>query len=334
MRRMIKGIALLGCVCLLAGCARNETADLNESGQQTQSQPEQTRKAYQRKDTLAAGNGFSFVINGDGKILAAGEREDMEGAFDSVKMPDTSSWENMTYIYASMEGYVVCGVDTEGKPHGDGMYGDAEERNLPFYSDCRQIISDGLSFTMLNDSGKIITVGQKPGYMSMCTLVSDAVYAVEGNSHIVILGADGRVSAFGEKESNGRTKVGDWTGIVDIACGYDHTVGLKEDGTVAAVGDNAYGQCDVSGWTGIVSVAAGPYVTVGLKEDGTVVATGDNTYGQCDVSEWKDIVAVVTSGRHTLGIKKDKTAVAVGDNTYGQCDVSGWSNIRIPEGME
>lgn len=187
---------------------------------------------------------------------------------------------------------------------------------------------------MLNASGKFITLGRKLGYMSMFSLVSDAVYAVEGTTHIVILGADGRVSAFGEKESNGRTKVGDWTDIVDIACGYDHTVGLKEDGTVAAVGDNAYGQCDVSGWTGIVSVAAGEYVTVGLKEDGTVVATGDNTYGQCNVSEWKDIVAVVTSGRHTLGIRKDKTAVAVGDNTYGQCDVSGWSNIRIPEGME
>lgn len=132
MRRMIKGIALLGCICLLAGCARNETAHLNESEPQTQSQPEQTRKAYQRKATLAAGNSFSFAINEDGKILAAGERENMEGAFDSVKMPDTSSWENMVYIYASMEGYVVCGIDAEGKPHGDGMYGDAQEKNLPF----------------------------------------------------------------------------------------------------------------------------------------------------------------------------------------------------------
>jgi len=25
---------------------------------------------------------------------------------------------------------------------------------------------------------------------------------------------------------------------------------------------------------------------VGLKSDGTVVAVGDNTYGQCDVSGW------------------------------------------------
>ncbi|MEH6996676.1 chromosome condensation regulator, partial [Neobacillus drentensis] len=27
--------------------------------------------------------------------------------------------------------------------------------------------------------------------------------------------------------------------------------GLKSDGTVVAVGDNEYGQCDVSDWSGI-----------------------------------------------------------------------------------
>jgi alpha-tubulin suppressor-like RCC1 family protein len=36
-----------------------------------------------------------------------------------------------------------------------------------------------------------------------------------------------------------------------IAAGYRHTVGLKSDGRVTAVGDNKYGQCDVSGWRGI-----------------------------------------------------------------------------------
>ena len=32
-----------------------------------------------------------------------------------------------------------------------------------------------------------------------------------------------------------------------IAAGRCHTVGLKSDGTVTAVGDNKYGQCDVNG---------------------------------------------------------------------------------------
>jgi alpha-tubulin suppressor-like RCC1 family protein len=36
-----------------------------------------------------------------------------------------------------------------------------------------------------------------------------------------------------------------------LAAGRRHTVALESDGTVTAVGDNEYGQCDVSGWHGI-----------------------------------------------------------------------------------
>ena len=39
----------------------------------------------------------------------------------------------------------------------------------------------------------------------------------------------------------------------------------------------------------IVEIAAGSHHTVGLKSDGTVVAVGLNNYGQCDVTDWTDI---------------------------------------------
>ncbi|MDW7658527.1 MAG: chromosome condensation regulator [Bacillota bacterium] len=68
-----------------------------------------------------------------------------------------------------------------------------------------------------------------------------------------------------------------------------HSVGLKSDGTVVAVGNNDYGQCNVGDWTHIVAISAGYDQTVGLKKDGTVVAVGNNKYNQCDVGLWKDI---------------------------------------------
>ena len=74
-----------------------------------------------------------------------------------------------------------------------------------------------------------------------------------------------------------------------ISAGLEHSVGVKSDGTVVAVGKNDYGQCDVSGWTDILAVSAGSNHTVGLKADGTVVAVGDNDDGQRDVSDWTDI---------------------------------------------
>ena len=79
-----------------------------------------------------------------------------------------------------------------------------------------------------------------------------------------------------------------------------------------------------------MAISAGYDHTIGLKADGTVVAVGNNTDGQCDVSDWTDIVAISVDD-HTVGLKKDGTVVAVGENEYGQCDVSGWTDIKLPQ---
>ena len=50
---------------------------------------------------------------------------------------------------------------------------------------------------------------------------------------------------------------------------------LKKDGTVVAVGWNEDGQCNVSDWKDIVAISAGYDHTVGLKKDGTVVANSN-----------------------------------------------------------
>ena len=147
-----------------------------------------------------------------------------------------------------------------------------------------------------------------------------------GYAHTVGLKADGTVAAVGDNE-DGQCQVSGWRDTVAVSAGGLNTVGLKADGTVVAVGYNEYGQCDVSDWRDIVSVSAGGWHTVGLKADGTVVAVGSNRYGRCDVSGWQDIVSVSAGVGHTVGLKADGTVVAVGDNEYGQCDVSGWRDI-------
>ena len=109
-----------------------------------------------------------------------------------------------------------------------------------------------------------------------------------------------------------------------VAAGGWHTVGVKDNGTVVAVGWKDDGQCDVSDWKDIVQVAAGAWHTVGVKNNGHVVAVGRDYEGQCDVSGWTDIVQVTAGWKHTVGLKSDGTVVATGDNNYGQCNVSGW----------
>lgn len=83
-----------------------------------------------------------------------------------------------------------------------------------------------------------------------------------GGSHTTGLKADGTVVAVGCNDY-GQCDVQDWRDIVAIAVGDDdseyaftegqyahlcHTIGLKSDGTVVAVGCNIYGQCNVQNW--------------------------------------------------------------------------------------
>jgi len=144
--------------------------------------------------------------------------------------------------------------------------------------------------------------------------------------HTVGLRLDGTAVAVGFPYT-GLCNVAGWTDLESVSAGANHTVGLKSDGTVVATGDNGYYECEVSGWQGITAVSAGYYFTLGLKSDHTVVAAGWNYFHQSDVSGWTGIAALSGGYYHSVGLKSDGSVVATGDNTYGQCDVSGWKNI-------
>ena len=146
-----------------------------------------------------------------------------------------------------------------------------------------------------------------------------------GWNHTVGLKSDGTVVAAGYNKY-GQCDVSGWTDIVAVSAGSDHTVGLKADGTVVAVGDNEDGKCDVGGWTDIVAISAGDDYTVGVKTDGTVVAVGYEYYIQ-GLDRWTDIVAVSAGDYHTVGLKSDGTVVAKGSDNDGECDVGGWTDI-------
>jgi alpha-tubulin suppressor-like RCC1 family protein len=146
--------------------------------------------------------------------------------------------------------------------------------------------------------------------------------------HTLGLKSDGSVVAVGY-DSYGQCNVANWTDIIQVDGGGEHTVGLRSDGTVVAVGYNGYGQCNVDNWSDIIQVVAGRQHTAGLRSDGTVVAVGLNAYDQCNVGNWTDIVQIAAGANswHTVGLKSDGTVVAVGGNWDGECDLGGWAGI-------
>jgi hypothetical protein len=233
-------------------------------------------------------------------------------------------------ISSTTEGWLLCGnVTTPGE--GTFIYSSGTVANLVAQAEegCQFVGWTGDVDTIADINAATTTITMNGDYSIRANFRPYVSPLVAaGSRHTVGLKPDGTVVAVGDNAS-GQCNVGGWINIVQVAAGNKHTVGLRSDGTVVAVGDNSYGQCDVGSrsWTGIVQVAAGNKHTVGLRSDGTVVAVGDNAYGQCNVVGWTNIVQVAAGYWHTVGLKPDGTVVAVGDNTYGQCNVSGWTNI-------
>ncbi len=120
------------------------------------------------------------------------------------------------------------------------------------------------------------------------------------------------------------------SGVTAIAAGSSHTVALKDDGTVVAWGDNAYGQTTIpAGLSGVTAIAAGFYHTVALKDDGTVVAWGLNDWGQTTIPAGLSGVTSIAAGWiHTVALKNNGMVVAWGNNAYGQTTIpAGLSGV-------
>lgn len=139
--------------------------------------------------------------------------------------------------------------------------------------------------------------------LEACYQKADSLQAAGNNKAAAI--------AFGQsdgyKDSRERS-ITLWNTIAEhptLAAGRRHTVGIRSDGTVAAVGGNDDGQCETSAFSDIIAVAAGNFHTVGLRADGTVVSCGKTTNKQCDVSSWENIISIAAGGNHTVGLKID-----------------------------
>ena len=122
------------------------------------------------------------------------------------------------------------------------------------------------------------------------------------------------------------------TNVVAIAAGCEHSLLLKDDGTVAAFGvylSSSPPDAPVTvpdGLTGVVAVAGGDSHSLALKADGTVVAWGINTDGQTNVPpDLTNVVAISAGANHSLALKADGTMVGWG--TSGTNAPDGLTNI-------
>lgn len=139
------------------------------------------------------------------------------------------------------------------------------------------------------------------------------------------------------------------SGVTMVAGGTDHTLDLKQDGTVWAWGNNDYGQLgdgttldrytpvQVQGLDSVVAISAGSGFSLALKSDGTVWAWGGNWNGQLgdssvayryipvQVTTLSSVVAIASGHYHNLAVKSDGTVWAWGWNIHGVLGDGRWN---------
>ena len=136
-----------------------------------------------------------------------------------------------------------------------------------------------------------------------------------------------------------------FSGVVSVAAGENHTVILKDDGSLWGAGDSSNGELGLKGVlavftrlnaagapvSGAKAIAAGNNTSFFIDSDGSLWASGYNYYGELGFghrnpqpsfskveSAGQDVKAIAAGFRHTVILKGDGTLWAAGYNFNGQ----------------
>ncbi len=175
-----------------------------------------------------------------------------------------------------------------------------------------------------------------------CGTVSAVGTIIVKNSPATTITGNTPFCAGGNTVLNSNATGGAGGSVTATSGGGNHSLFLKNDGTVWATGYNGNGQLgdgtttqkttpvQVSGLSGITAIAAGLSHSLFLKNDGTVWGTGRNNNGQLgdgttthrttpvQVSGLSGITAIAAGQNHSLFLKNDGTVWATGYNGNGQ----------------
>ena len=146
--------------------------------------------------------------------------------------------------------------------------------------------------------------------------------------------------------------------VTAVAAGYEHSLFLKGDGSLWAMGRNQYGQLGDGTYNAtnrpeqivggnVTAIAAGYYHSLFLKNDGSLWAMGNNQDGQLGDSSYNNVspfgtnqpqqiiasgvMAIAAGGDHSLFIKSDGSLWAMGENNVGQLGDGTYNTTNQPE---
>ena len=298
-------------------------------------------KRNQNNNCIAAGIRNSIAITKYGTIITAGK--------NGFKQLNTNDWKNIISI--DIYGTLTIGLQENGVAKIAGTYNKQEIYDLAIWNNLIDIAAGEQFVVGLKSNGTVIAAGHNgdgqinvESWNNVIDIDAGARFtvALTENKELLFSGCDnGQIEDF-EKHKDA------WKDVINISAsggekggkGKGHTVGLKSNNTLVAVGDNDYGQCDFSDiekWSDIIKVATGDWYTVGLKSDGTVVMTGENFSGNKYIdeeilNEYDNIVDIAAGYGQTILLTSEGEIICFGFDDDGKCtDINGYKEAMLPQ---
>jgi alpha-tubulin suppressor-like RCC1 family protein len=246
---------------------------------------------------VAGGWAHSLFLKSDGSLWAMGYNgygQLGDGTYNNTNLPEQIVASNVTAIAAGYDfslflksdgslwamGDQTCGELGDGTSSPDPGFPDIST-NLPeeiVVSNVTAIAAGGDSSLFLKSDGSLWAMGdQSYGQLGDGTSVPDPMY----QSDIVLTNLPEEIVA---------------SNVTAIAAGFFHSLFLKSDGGLWAMGYNGYGQLGDGTYggapyyginlpeqivvSGVTTIAAGAYHSLFLKSDGSLWDMGDNEFGQ------------------------------------------------------
>ncbi len=314
---------------------------------------------------IAAGEYHSLFLKSDGSLWTIGLNANGQlgnGTYNNTNQPEQIVSSNVTAIAA--------GGDSMGGSTGHSLF----------------LKSDGSLWAMgYNYFGQLGDGTYSPnaphsGTNRVEMIVASNVTAIAaGGYHSLFLKSDGSLWAMG---FNGYGQLGDGTynnqtnrpemivasNVTAIAAGggfhqlfAGHSLFLKSDGSLWAMGANRFGQLGDGTYGGtdygfttlpeqivtsnVTAIAAGEYHSLFLKSDGSLWAMGYNQYGQLgdgtsgvynqtntpEQIVASGVTAIAAGGGHSLLLKSDGSLWAMGFNYDGELGDGTYNNTNQPE---
>lgn len=278
---------------------------------------------------MSIGRCHAAALYEDGSVDVVYLNESMRKkypAWDVWDASGTAEWTDIMQI--SVNKFHMAGLKSDGTVVAVGG-NDSGECDVDQWTDIIAIATGEHVTVGLKSDGTLVCAGntQKLGSLDH---ISDVTAINLGSGCLEYLQSDGswkRIQSGGSEQT-----LGVYPELVKIYCNENDSLGILSDGTVVVGRTTQLTKTKLAEWTDIVDIYGDSSCLLGLKSNGTVCAVGfSNQNYQQNVAHWSDVKKL--SGP-SLGIRNDGSFILSGTSLFQSFDLSSLNKAAsVSEGQ-